>query len=73
LVLFAIAVFCVLGFMESYLGFPWPWRVGYGALGCVCLAGGVALLRQRGGSSKLNGTNERTEPGRCAPTNLNQI
>ena len=28
--LLAATVFCVLGFMESYLGFSWPWWVGYG-------------------------------------------
>jgi hypothetical protein len=44
LALFAATVFCILGFMESYLGFSWPWWVGYGALGCGCLAGWVALL-----------------------------
>jgi len=48
LALFAATVFCVLGFMESYHGFPWPWWVGYGTLGCGCLAGGVALLRRAG-------------------------
>jgi len=55
LALFAATVFCVLGFMESYRGFPWPWWVGYGALGCSCLGGGVELLRQGRGSSKPQG------------------
>jgi hypothetical protein len=73
LALFAGTVFCVLGFMESYHGFPWPLWVGYGALGCGCLAVGVALLRQRGGSSKPHGTDEHAELGCGAPTNLDQI
>lgn len=70
LALFAATVFCVLGFMESYLGFPWPWWVGYGALGCGCLAGGVALLRRGGGSSKPHGADEHAELGCDAPANL---
>jgi len=71
--LFAATVFCVLGFMESYLGFPWPWWMGYGALGCGCLGGGVALLCRRGGSSKPHGADEYAELGCGAPTNLDQI
>ena len=73
LALFAATVFCVLGFMESYRGFPWLWWVAYGAPGCGCLAGGVAWLRRGGGSSKPHGTDEHAEPGCGAPTNLDQI
>ena len=46
LALFAFTMLCVLGFMESYLSLPG--QVGYGALGCVCLTGGVALLGRGG-------------------------
>ena len=49
LALFAMAVFCVLGFIESYLRSPWPWQAGYGVLGCGFLSGGIALVRPRGG------------------------
>ncbi len=73
LALFAATVFCVLGFMESYRGFPWLWWVAYGAPGCGCLAGGVALLRRRGSSSKPRGTGKHAELGCGAPTNLDQI
>jgi hypothetical protein len=73
LALFAATVFCVLGFMESYLGFAWPWWVGYGALGCGCLAGGVALLRRGGDSGKSHGTDGHVEPGDTVSTNLDQI
>ena len=47
LTLFAIVMFCVLGFIESCLGASWPFWVGYAAIGCGSLAGGVALLRRR--------------------------
>ncbi len=73
LALIATAVFCVLGFMECYLGFPWPWGVGYGALGCGCLTGGVALLRRRGGSSNPRANDEHADSGRAAPADLSQI
>jgi hypothetical protein len=42
LALLAIALFCIFGFMESYLSYPG--EVVYGALGCCCLVGAVALL-----------------------------
>lgn len=42
LALFAIAILCVLGFLESYLSLPG--QVVYGALACACLTGGVILL-----------------------------
>jgi hypothetical protein len=51
LALFAVATFCVLGFMESYLKSPWPWQAGYGVFVCGCLTGGVAWLRRRADSS----------------------
>jgi len=73
LALIAATVFCVLGLMQSYLGFPWPWWVGYGALGCGCLAGGVALLRRGGDSGKSHGTDGHAEPNCGAPTNRDQI
>jgi hypothetical protein len=41
LALFAVATFCLLGFMETYLRSPWPWQAGYGAL--------VLRLPDRGG------------------------
>jgi len=62
LALIAAALFCILGLMESYLGFPWPWWAGYGALGCGCLTGGVALLRRSGGSCKPHGADEHAAP-----------
>ncbi|HXR46579.1 MAG TPA: hypothetical protein VN784_03990 [Candidatus Limnocylindrales bacterium] len=46
LALFALTMLCVLGFMESYLSSVG--QVGFGALGCVCLTGGVALLGRGG-------------------------
>jgi hypothetical protein len=50
LALFAVAMLCVLGFLESYLSLPG--QVVYGVLGCGCLAGGVALLGQRGNNKQ---------------------
>lgn len=62
--LFAVVIFCVFGFVESRFTYRFPWQVvGGGASGSGCLATGVALLRLRGGSSKLNGTNEHAGPG----------
>ncbi len=54
LALFALTMLCVLGFMESYLSSAG--QVGYGALGCICLSSGVALLGRRG-------KNERPDNG----------
>ena len=45
LALFALTMLCVLGFMESYHSSAG--RVGYGALGGICLTSGVALLSRR--------------------------
>ena len=74
LALFAVVIFCVFGFVESRFTYRFPWQVvGGGAFGSGCLATGVALLRRRGGGSKLNGTNEHAGPGCGAPTNLDQI
>ena len=66
LALIAAAMFCILGLMESYLGFPWPWWVGYGVLGCSCLIGGVALLRRSGGSCKPHVADEHAAPAHLA-------
>jgi len=46
-VLLSIALFCVFGFLASFEpGNGWLWKAGYGALGCGCLTGAVALLRR---------------------------
>ena len=71
LALFGATVYCGLGFMESYHGFPWPWWVGYGALGCGCLAGGIACLRLRAGG-KLPGLDQPPEHSRRVLTNHTQ-
>lgn len=43
--LLAVALFCVFGFLASFEpGNGLPWKIGYGALGCGCLAGSVALF-----------------------------
>jgi len=47
LALLAIALFCVFGFLASFEpGNGLAWKIGYGALGCICLTGAVALLRR---------------------------
>ena len=48
LALLAIAAFCAFGFLASFEpGNGWEWKLGYGAVGCGCLVGVVALLRRK--------------------------
>ncbi|MGP8200912.1 MAG: hypothetical protein ACLQU4_15575 [Limisphaerales bacterium] len=55
--LLVIALFCVFGFLASFEpGNEWPWKAGYGALGCCCLTGAVALLHPRGETKKAHAT-----------------
>lgn len=53
LLLFAVAGFCIFGFMASYeyadVAKRLPWQIGYGVLGLTCLSGAVMLLRLRRG------------------------
>jgi len=62
LALFGATVFCGLGIMESCHGFPWPWWAVYAALGCGCLAGGIAGLRACA-SSNQSGPDELAKRG----------
>jgi len=49
LVFLAIAAFCAIGFAATFEpmedGSPWAWRVGYGAVGLLCLARALYWLR----------------------------
>jgi hypothetical protein len=63
--LLAIAGFCVFGFLASFEpGNGLPWKVGYGALGCGCMIGAIALLRRRADSSKLGPASKKVVTGR---------
>jgi predicted permease len=58
LALLAITGFCIFGFMATfeYSEAPkrWPWQIGYGAFGLVCLSGAAMLLRSRRRSNPPN-------------------
>ena len=62
LALLAIALFCAFGFLAAFEpGNGWFWKLGYGALGCLCVTAAVGLLRRRGGSRKPPGA--ESSPG----------
>jgi hypothetical protein len=53
--LFAIAGFCVFGFLASFEpGNGLQWKVSYAVLGWICLVGAIVLLPRRRGEDGAN-------------------